>query len=666
MSISHLIRFLRRILTRLTTAPPSPNRQLRLTQLEERRVLNAALGLNGIDLSGGETLTISDGGMVDVGAGIVQTVDLTLTNGTWTSIDGGINVNDYELDGTNRILTIDASLIQDGGDVLNVSDILEIRGSAPETDHVVIDLSGIDPNDWNPISSGGISFIAGEDGGNLDNDSLTVTGYSLVDADNDAFSPDVHLNYSGPESGTIILADFGTITFAEIEPLTLSGTAADMVIDLPNSVDNNVVLSDDGDGGNLMSRLDGDSFEQTDFANPTNSLTINDLGLAKQIFVRGLDPGFDADVIINDDTNDNSVTFDTNDTDLGSGDLTITADTITINRAISTAGGNITFNVDTLISSDANGVITTTAAADSGLASGFINLDASATGTINLQGDLITAGADHSAGNGSDGGAVTLHTTNGTIAAGLINTSGGDDLAASNTGGAAGSILINTGSSNLITLRGALTAAGGTGNTAGAGANVTLSDAVVLATDISIDTGATAGNVTFSSTIEGTTAEQEDLTITAGTGDVFFNNAVGATTRLGVIDINSNHNLTAAALTIAALNQDAGTGATTLNGSVNVTTNAANGGNDAVKITAAGIVTIGGTITATANPGLNIDIDPIDVAVNFGISATGDIDITASNDITVGAVTVRADTDGIGGGTLNITADDDNSGAGDL
>ncbi len=81
---------------------------------------------------------------------------------------------------------------------------------------------------------------------------------------------------------------------------------------------------------------------------------------------------------------------------------------------------------------------------------------------------------------------LRLITVNGTIAAARIRTNGGDDLANANTGGAAGLITINTGNGNQITLRDDLFAAGGTGATAGAGSDVTLSDAVLLANDISI------------------------------------------------------------------------------------------------------------------------------------------------------------------------------------
>ncbi len=140
------------------------------------------------------------------------------------------------------------------------------------------------------------------------------------------------------------------------------------MINLPGVADPNVILSDDGVAANGISRIDGDSFELTDFTNPTSSLTINDAAGVKQIFVRGLDPAFDSDVTLNDTGSDNTVTFDTADTDLGTGDLTVNADTISITRAITTEGGTVTLNADTFVSSTAAGDVRTTAALSSGVA----------------------------------------------------------------------------------------------------------------------------------------------------------------------------------------------------------------------------------------------------------------------------------------------------------
>ena len=85
--------------------------------------------------------------------------------------------------------------------------------------------------------------------------------------------------------------------------------------------------------------------------------------------------------------------------------------------------------------------------------------------------------------------------------------------------------------------------------------------------------------------------------------NVSFGNAVGGTQRLGVIDINSADDVTAAAVTAAAFNQDGGTGTTTLNGAVNTNTaagvtitNETIAVNDTITTTNNGVVTLTATV----------------------------------------------------------------------
>ena len=114
---------------------PSPSvpseRFLRLMSLEDRRVLNASLtlaaGNEGIDLTGGESLTMQDGGMQDVGSGAVQTADLVLGTGTW-SLDEELDENLYDLSADSKTLTIDHAALSDGGAILSAGDVLQIRG----------------------------------------------------------------------------------------------------------------------------------------------------------------------------------------------------------------------------------------------------------------------------------------------------------------------------------------------------------------------------------------------------------------------------------------------------------------------------------------------------------------------------------------------------------
>jgi len=69
--------------------------------------------------------------------------------------------------------------------------------------------------------------------------------------------------------------------------------------------------------------------------------------------------------------------------------------------------------------------------------------------------------------------------------------------------------------------------------------NITFTRAVTLGGDVDIDTGAGAGNITFQSTLEGTTDFSEDLSLTAGTGNIYLIDIVGGTKNLGDITINN-------------------------------------------------------------------------------------------------------------------------------
>ncbi|MCO6459577.1 MAG: choice-of-anchor D domain-containing protein [Pirellulaceae bacterium] len=195
------------------------------------------------------------------------------------------------------------------------------------------------------------------------------------------------------------------------------------------------------------------------------------------------------------------------------------------------------------------------------------------------------------------------------------------------------------------------------------------------------------GSVAFAGTLdENLGAFASDMTVNT-TGPVSFGGAVGQTTPLDSVTVTNSSTTTLAAAMAAVGNvvltasshvtQSAGlitssAGGVQLNAGGNVTTtgitaaaNTVNGNTDTIKIVAAGTVNVNGPLTATSAPDLNIDIDPVDVNVNANMTATGDIDIVADNDVTIaGGVTIEADSDnmvGETGGTLTIIADlDDN------
>ncbi|MBX3366323.1 MAG: filamentous hemagglutinin N-terminal domain-containing protein [Phycisphaeraceae bacterium] len=213
-----------------------------------------------------------------------------------------------------------------------------------------------------------------------------------------------------------------------------------------------------------------------------------------------------------------------------------------------------------------------------------------------------------------------------------------------------------------------LAAGGFTQDGAGAvslGANITTNGqpvsflrAVTLAdtsTDIvTINTtngGATGGaNVTFSSTIDATTAAGQSLSINAGTGgDVLFSGAVGAGTRLATLQIANAEDVTASqSITAAVVRQLAGQQLTRFDGLVNTSgaggvdlTGAAFTFNDDVTATGTGIVRVTNSGLLTIAGGA-----PVSAAGAFTQDGTGAVsigsDVTGAGVAFSGASTLTA------------------------
>ncbi|MFY9555523.1 MAG: HYR domain-containing protein, partial [Blastocatellia bacterium] len=129
-------------------------------------------------------------------------------------------------------------------------------------DTLTVDLTG------GPLSlPGGIHFDGGKDGF----DTLVVKS-NKVNTIVSSFLPD-----QDGHRGSISY-DGVVIDYSGLEPITLAGNAADLIINLPTGDGNNqAALEDDAGAGNGFSQLrsQNGSFETTIFANPTTSLTIN-------------------------------------------------------------------------------------------------------------------------------------------------------------------------------------------------------------------------------------------------------------------------------------------------------------------------------------------------------------------------------------------------------
>src|SRR5258706_8242664 len=106
---------------------------------------------------------------------------------------------------------------------------------------------------------------------------------------------------SGPAS---FRAAAAALFYAPLPPppppvITNSGTAADIIYNLPGGDGNNLaILEDDGAPGNGMSQLrsGNGSFATVVFANPANTLTINASNDGEKITVNNMDGGFAAKI----------------------------------------------------------------------------------------------------------------------------------------------------------------------------------------------------------------------------------------------------------------------------------------------------------------------------------------------------------------------------------
>ncbi|MBX7067542.1 MAG: filamentous hemagglutinin N-terminal domain-containing protein [Parachlamydiales bacterium] len=319
------------------------------------------------------------------------------------------------------------------------------------------------------------------------------------------------------------------------------------------------------------------------------------------------------------------------------GDITTTNDDITFLRAVTLTGsaafstgagaGNIIFqntingtvaNAENLTLSSGTGDITL-----SGIVGGGTRVGTFLIGNANnVTTSAITAGSiTQTTGSGTTtfGGALDTNTAAGINLAGtnfVLNGAATTTAAGVVTIANSGSLTINT--TAPINAAGAFTQTIGPvflgANVTTANANLSFGGAVSLippaVSPIALNSG--GGNILFSSTITG----GQDLSLTAGLGNVTLTGAAGTPTRLGVLTINSAADVTTAAITAASITQAAGTGTTTFNGALDTNTVsgiAITGTNVTfsapVNTTAAGPVTVTNSGTLTINLASTMTLD---------------------------------------------------------
>ncbi|HTL68934.1 MAG TPA: hypothetical protein VL200_14820 [Lacunisphaera sp.] len=326
--------------------------------------------------------------------------------------------------------------------------------------------------------------------------------------------------------------------------------------------------------------------------------------------------------------------------------------TVAINTTSSGTGGDITFQ------STLDGTTAAPNAEDLTLTAGTAGniLFTGAVGTTRL-GDVTIASANNvtasstfsaatltqSAGTGT----TTFNGATDTNAAGGISLTG-TNLAVNNalTTTGTGPVTINESGTATFAIAGDINADGAVSITATGGIstagdvtttndNVTFASATSLAGPVVINTGAGPGNIAFNSTLTGS----QNLSLTAGTGDITFTGAVGAT-RLGNVTINSAGNVTASSsFSASTITQSAGAGTTTFNGATD--TNATGGisltgtnlaVNNTLTTTNTGPVTINESGTASFAAAGDITADgPVSITAAGGISTAGDVTTTNDN-----------------------------------
>ena len=282
---------------------------------------------------------------------------------------------------------------------------------------------------------------------------------------------------------------------------------------------------------------------------------------------------------------------------------------ITIGPA-SNVAVNSTMNVGALTQTGGTGT-TSFAAGITSTGSGGINL---ATNGITFQGTVVTG----------NGGGLTLNNS-GTMTATSVgfNLSGAFDQ-------------IGAGAVNI----------GGTITTSNAAIQFTAP--VTLANNLTI----TGGNIAFSNTIDGT----KNLVLAAGSNNITFGGALGATTPLDDITINSAGNVTAGIINGDSLTQLAGSGTTTLNGAVDTAGVALTGNNIAVNNS----ITTTGTGTVTfINSGLLTLTSTHSIGGALTQSGSGSVSLTGQ--ITSGgAISFASPVSLAGATTFNTSANNQN------
>ncbi|MFC7358296.1 HYR domain-containing protein [Jejudonia soesokkakensis] len=210
-------------------------------------------------------------------------------------------------------------------------------------------------DDFTPDFSGGNFNVPINYDGGTEFDTMGLTGVSP----GGTFDTVEH-TFVNNNDGSISISGNSLISYEGLEPITDNLDVDNRVFTFTSALDENIVLNAAGTLDNRINSSVGG--ELVDFTNPNNSLTINTetaggAGL-DVLSVQGLNIGFDANLTIN--SGDDDITaFEVNDTNVGSGNVTVFSDVISAFATLSTTG-NIDFTSQEGIGVTTDGVIEST------------------------------------------------------------------------------------------------------------------------------------------------------------------------------------------------------------------------------------------------------------------------------------------------------------------
>ncbi|MEL6812285.1 MAG: hypothetical protein AAFP76_13225, partial [Bacteroidota bacterium] len=303
--------------------------------------------------------------------------------------------SNYRISDSNENLIAGNGTTQDGIDVLvPIASVTgEIQINTQDGDDILtVDFDGGD-------FGNAITYNGG--------DQTAIPGDILVFNGTGSYAS-VNHTFVNENDGSVDITGNSTITYTGLEPIIDNLDAVDRIFTFTGGAETITLDA----GGTLDNQIDSTLGESVDFNNPTASLTIN-AGTGNDIInIEGVGDSFDANLTVNGDDDDDDILFQTNSTDLGSGNLIASSEELGISADISTTGDITTssadhsFIINNAVVQTTDGAITITGGAAPSSGTNYRGLDMN-SGTVEATGTgsvtIVGTGFDSANGNGRNG-----------------------------------------------------------------------------------------------------------------------------------------------------------------------------------------------------------------------------------------------------------------------